>query len=1772
MEAANEPITIINKSGISYLNAFNQTNNDNYQFKRPPSAPVYRPTVEEFTLGPLNYISKIRNEAEKYGICRIIPPSTFQPPFAVDVDNFRFTPRIQRLNELEAQTRVRLSFLEKLIKYWDFQNHQIKIPSIDKKILDLYQLHKHVEQEGGFDRCVKDRKWGSIANKMGFQSNTPQNKGTIASLLRHHYEKILFPYDLFVNGATYSESGVEELKEKLNQESNGQDSEIKIEIKIENDIDKQEDMKNDIESSNNETEKMDVDSLQNDKSTPTRRTSSRRLQGQSLCNIKIPNNKELSRLQVYSPGPRMSGFSSADSDESPENKNRTSSLPHCVQCGDSNNQYQLVTCSTCRNQFHIKCLIPPLNEVPKNLWNCPRCIAYLIQTQPQSYIQEFGFAQSQRTYSISEFGEIADKFKSDYFNLPAVPVELIEKEFWRLVSSMEDAVAVEYGADLHTNQGTSGFPTIKNPRLLKSDYEYVEHPWNLNNLPVLEGSVFKYINSAIDGMVVPWNYIGMLFSTFCWHNEDHWSYSVNYLHYGEPKFWYGVPGDKAELLEEAMKSVAPELFKLQPDLLHQLVTICNPNVLEKLGVPIYTVEQEAGDFVVTFPRAYHAGFNCGLNFAEAVNFASEDWLTIGRKCIESYSQLKRCPVFSHDELVCKMANDPDILDISIAEATYLDLIEMIENEKKARERVLQLGIMKSARETFELLPDDERQCDYCKTTCFLSGINCECSDCKLVCLQHAEKLCLKCDFEDMTLRYRYTLDELPLMLNKMEKRKNEYKEWSDKLDNFFQLNSSNINNNNHDNSTTTIDKASLEEFRRHLNEAKLRNYPKDTLQFTRLKEAIEHANKLSKTAKEILEQQKTLDDLNEQIAKSNRLKNDLRRVYQKPVKKRADENSSVVLRSASKSKKSKDQDEENTKLDFDEFKQFIDEINQLPCQLPETDLINQLHNRCDTIKKSIEEITNYTKEESSDLSSDFIEQLIFEANCISIVDFDQQLDIVKYKLDEIKWIEECKQFLNTQDDNRKKKHQIELSILDTMIESSKELLVSTSISQKLILQLHQLKEQAENWIVKAKDLIDLPVQLDDSNNEFDVELYEKLPLYGEFQILVKEAEQDPDLVKTNLNPYLDKLQKIITNADDWLESYKNLFPDEMNEQENQSPFFDQIEDLFNTGKMLGCKINQMLKLYSIYVTFKNWREKLHKLFIKKNSIYTLFNILLPRTKNSVPSSVDLVNMSSKNLYQALKKIYFQQNVKDSKIDWFKKQLDAKMSRESIEKAYKDAIRSEEICMKEIREKNLIKLYSSSTNQSDGIEKVSGAISASEKLTDLETEDDILDMNFDLRKKKFCLCGKKPSDWMIQCQLCQEYYHAKNCLKMVKRSNSNSQTSNTDNSTTVTTQQDLENSFFLCVLCGRSKRPSLDLVINLSEQLNNQKIRILENELLRCVIARANSFRSNLQKELSLRPDLKEAYNLVVKAFTGLLDNSNENDSSATATSKKPMKKAGQQQQNNLVKKLNGKINLTDQTKTVLHNLIWDSSLLQVTVNEFKYLWQICIINSEFKTSIFVPADKEFTLPIVNDYIKYKLNELEANAENGTASRKRKLDQTIGNQATSNQSTTNNTKSTKQEKKQKQLKKASNGKSKRDLNSSTNSSSSSESELCSLNENCLKPSNKAIDWVFCEGCESWLHFTCAGIDSSVNMNEIDKYYCTKCVEKDNSKQHVTVDNEMMVDKSNQSSLDNNQTNNNDQLANDKPTDELEAAKVILGLGYDISGLNVEQQETHHTSIE
>uniref|UniRef100_A0A3B1KA19 [histone H3]-trimethyl-L-lysine(4) demethylase n=1 Tax=Astyanax mexicanus TaxID=7994 RepID=A0A3B1KA19_ASTMX len=760
------------------------------EFQPPPECPVFEPSWEEFA-DPFAFINKIRPIAEKTGICKVRPPPDWQPPFACDVDRLHFTPRIQRLNELEAQTRVKLNFLDQIAKFWELQGCTLKIPHVERKILDLYQLNKLVADEGGFELVCKERRWTKIAMTMGFAPGK-----AVGSHLRSHYERVLYPYNLFQSGANLLE---QELAAKLMSFGAAPEQEKFIQNHSLPESDEKEYKPHDLVQRQNTQ-------VPPDASTPSRRA--KRMKAESGCGkseacaaggevcenkpnlrrrmgsfvaksepvkeIPIQIKQEPVESKVVQPEPEKT---------KPRQKKNTPPPPVsvvdlyvCLVCGNGNDEDRLLLCDGCDDSYHTFCLIPPLTDIPKGDWRCPKCLAQEC-SKPQ---EAFGFEQARRDYSLKAFGEMADSFKSDYFNMPVhmVPTELVEKEFWRLVRTIEEDVTVEYGADIASKEFGSGFP-IRGGRfkVAPHDEKYLSCGWNLNNMAMMDPSVLTHVTADICGMTLPWLYVGMCFSSFCWHIEDHWSYSINYLHWGEPKTWYGAPGFAAEQLEAVMKKLAPELFESQPDLLHQLVTIMNPNTLMSYGVPIYRTNQCAGEFVITFPRAYHSGFNQGFNFAEAVNFCTVDWMPLGRQCVDHYRLLHRYCVFSHDEMICNMAAKANKLDVVLASSVHKDMVLMINEERDLRDQIRKLGVVQCELFEYDLLQDDERQCVKCRTTCYLSALTCPCRPGEQVCLHHARHLC-SCPISNYTLKYRFTLDDLYPMMNAVKQRAESYDVWA----------------------------------------------------------------------------------------------------------------------------------------------------------------------------------------------------------------------------------------------------------------------------------------------------------------------------------------------------------------------------------------------------------------------------------------------------------------------------------------------------------------------------------------------------------------------------------------------------------------------------------------------------------------------------------------------------------------------------------------------------------------------------------------------------------------------------------------------------------------------------------------------------------------------------------------------------------------------------------------------------------------------------------
>ena len=83
---------------------------------------------------------------------------------------------------------------------------------------------------------------------------------------------------------------------------------------------------------------------------------------------------------------------------------------------------------------------------------------------------------------------------------------------------------------------------------------------------------------------MPWIYLGMMYSSFCWHYEDLSLFSLNYMHTGGSKIWYGVPSSDRRKLERVTKSKLAALHDNDKNFLLDITLQVSPSYLSQNGV------------------------------------------------------------------------------------------------------------------------------------------------------------------------------------------------------------------------------------------------------------------------------------------------------------------------------------------------------------------------------------------------------------------------------------------------------------------------------------------------------------------------------------------------------------------------------------------------------------------------------------------------------------------------------------------------------------------------------------------------------------------------------------------------------------------------------------------------------------------------------------------------------------------------------------------------------------------------------------------------------------------------------------------------------------------------------------------------------------------------------------------------------------------------------------------------------------------------------------
>uniref|UniRef100_A0A8C1XHB6 [histone H3]-trimethyl-L-lysine(9) demethylase n=1 Tax=Cyprinus carpio TaxID=7962 RepID=A0A8C1XHB6_CYPCA len=255
-------------------------------------------------------------------------------------------------------------------------------------------------------------------------------------------------------------------------------------------------------------------------------------------------------------------------------------------------------------------VVPPKDWKPRRTYDdiddlvIPAPIQQVVTGQSGLFTQ---YNIQKKPMTVREFRKTANTDK--FCNPRYADFDELERKFWKNLTFNPPL----YGADV------SG--TLYDPDVTE---------WNIGRLNTILDMVERESGITIKGVNTPYLYFGMWKSTFAWHTEDMDLYSINYLHFGEPKSWYIVPPEHGKRLERLAKGFFPGSAQSCEAFLRHKMTLISPSILRKYGIPFEKVTQEAGQFIVTFPYGYHAGFNHGFNCAESTNFATQRWINYGK--------------------------------------------------------------------------------------------------------------------------------------------------------------------------------------------------------------------------------------------------------------------------------------------------------------------------------------------------------------------------------------------------------------------------------------------------------------------------------------------------------------------------------------------------------------------------------------------------------------------------------------------------------------------------------------------------------------------------------------------------------------------------------------------------------------------------------------------------------------------------------------------------------------------------------------------------------------------------------------------------------------------------------------------------------------------------------------------------------------------------------------------------------------------------------------
>ncbi|KAI9006930.1 PLU-1-like protein-domain-containing protein [Hyaloraphidium curvatum] len=762
-----------------------------------PEAPVFRPTDEEFS-EPIRYIEKIRKTAEKYGICKIVPPAAFRPPLSLDMDILRFAPKPKQALPLISfgggAGRVAgpshgpspgtadpagAAYLQDLEAFHRQHGKELAdLANVRGVALDPHALKVAVANRGGASEVESQLLWADVARELT-QDGAPQ---LLADDVQQVYATCLQPFEEVQTDVQTSAS--------LDAAANGVPGMV-LESEgsgIANSL--ADDGAHAVETPPSVSGKdtmptVDVDatSQQGSVENQVEAITPDGVNGAAVAedgdhlseNVSAPDNdasgddneeKKPSRPRARR-APKRASDPGDDAKPRKRSKLADSAPPEdrCTICSSGREPSKLLICDGCEKVFHLYCLDPPLSKVPRGKWFCPECHK---TKYPSPAHERLAFGMT-----FEDLRETVSSHREACLGGDVAGVSL-EAEFWRLVndSSYASEMRKTLFADIEVPMPGTAFPTIE-----RNPWEpYTSCAWNSNNLAITPASMFSYLSRDISTLVDPRISFGFLLNGRQWASDTYCAPTVHYLHLGEPRTWYCVPSPSVGELAAFAQPASTNEGK--PGATFGVFPWIDPGTLQRSSIPVCTVEQCASEIVVVFSNSATCYFDHGFNAVESVSIAPPSWLPHAYDFVGLCREQKVTPPFPLEELVVKAAQDPSVdFDRCV---TLLDVLQKIEAVEKQEFTAFKAAFPNVQPISEQQHPDGDPICKICGRHCAFFHLACDCEDAEtsgVACLGDYAALCAADPPHIPTLYSSAPLSKLRYLIDKVGKVASKPAEW-----------------------------------------------------------------------------------------------------------------------------------------------------------------------------------------------------------------------------------------------------------------------------------------------------------------------------------------------------------------------------------------------------------------------------------------------------------------------------------------------------------------------------------------------------------------------------------------------------------------------------------------------------------------------------------------------------------------------------------------------------------------------------------------------------------------------------------------------------------------------------------------------------------------------------------------------------------------------------------------------------------------------------------